>query len=64
MRTIVLAFIFVLFVLLAVMAAHGLDVSSRHSARVGGVEDFEPYKEFVDIGNEKYEGVEPPGYAR
>ena len=63
MRTIVLAFIFVLFVLLAVMAAHALDMSSRHSARGGG-EDFEPYKEFVDIGNEEYEGVEPPGYAR
>jgi hypothetical protein len=55
-RTITWTFISILF---AVMAVHGLDISSRHSARQGAPANFEIQPGLVDDNSEDG-GMEPP----
>ena len=61
MRTIVLAFVSIL---VAVVAVHGLDISSRHSTRQGVPANFETQPGSVDNDSEEYGSVAPPRYAR
>lgn len=62
MRTIILVFISSL---LAAMAVHGLDISSRHSARQGALANSEIQHGLVhDDSGEDHGGTEPSRYAR
>lgn len=61
MRTIIWAFISTL---VAVMAVHGLDISSRRSAGQGGPAKIELQPSLVDNISKDYGGMELPGYAK
>jgi hypothetical protein len=50
--------------MVAVVAVHGLDMSSRHSARQGVPANFEIQRGFVDNDSEEYGNVTPSRYAR
>jgi hypothetical protein len=60
-RTIIWAFIFTV---VAVMAVHGLDISSRQFAWQEGPASFEIRPGLVDKDSEDQRGVEPSRYAR
>ena len=60
-RTIIWVFISML---AAVMAVHGLGISSRHSARQGVPADFEIQPGLVNNDSEDRGGTEPPRDAR
>jgi hypothetical protein len=60
-RTIIWAFISTL---AAVVGVHGLDVSSRHSARQGVPANFEIQPGLVDDDSGNHGDMEPLRYAR
>ena len=61
MRAIVWAFISIL---VAVAAVHGLDLSSRRSARQEVLATFEIQPSLVDEDSEHHSGMQPPRYVR